>query len=250
MAKYTVQVRHIVEQACDDAGHSPTEQNWKDAWAACGLADYPIFEESYREVLNAKIIRRYFMREIGLETAGLWRFYMRERMWDVMTYYNQLYKSADLVTDPLNSESMTYNEMWNRANTGSLDEKTSSTESVKGTDTTETANEYKGQSVYSDTPMDMLQDTPSKVENLEYATNVTFDENNTEAHTQGSNTRDTQGSGTRENDTTANEDGTRTRTEEGYRTPQAELLKKYRETMLNIDQMVVNELSDLFMTVY
>lgn len=242
MSKYTTQLRWVVEQSCADAGHDPTPDNWKDAYKRLGLDDYPIFNEAYRDTLNSKIIRRYYVREIGMETVGLFAFYMRERMYDVMTYYNQLYKSQELVTDPLKSESMTYKELWERDNTGSLSETTSGTS--KGV--TESATETSDRNVFSDTPMDMLQDTPSKVENLEYASNVTYDDSNSETHSQSDGTT----SGKRDNETTGNETGSRTRAEDGYRIPQADLLEKYRKTFLNIDEMVVNELGDLFMTVY
>ena len=254
MSRYTTQVRWVVEQACADAGHDPTPDHWEDAYRRLGLDDYPIFEESYRAQLNTKIIRRYYMREIGLETVGLFAFYMRERMWDVMTYYNQLYKSAELITNPLQSESMEYRELWNQGSQGTLEETTSGTLNRTGntTNTVESATENSSRNVYSDTPMDMLQDNPSKVENLEYATNVTYDDGNTEGHTTdtGSSSTDETTGSTRSNETSGTETGNRTRSEEGYRVPQADLLKKYRETFLNIDQMVVNELGDLFMTVY
>ena len=54
MSNYTVELRQLIQNGYD-----------------IGLKDYPIFDESYRETLNNKIIMHYWMRERGAETAGL-----------------------------------------------------------------------------------------------------------------------------------------------------------------------------------
>lgn len=43
------------------------------------------------------------MREIGLETLELFRYFMRMKMWEIMPYYNQLYKSELIEFDPLST---------------------------------------------------------------------------------------------------------------------------------------------------
>lgn len=70
MSKYSLQLRWLVEQTLADAKLPNIEANWHAAYDKLGLADYPIFDETYRETLNDKIIRHYFMYEIGAETSG------------------------------------------------------------------------------------------------------------------------------------------------------------------------------------
>ena len=79
MSSYTVELRQLIQNGYD-----------------IGLKDYPIFDESYRETLNNKIITHYWMREIGAETAGLFKLYLNRTMGEIMPYYNQLYKSTQL----------------------------------------------------------------------------------------------------------------------------------------------------------
>jgi hypothetical protein len=79
MSNYTVELRQLIQNGYD-----------------IGLKDYPIFDEKYRDTLNNKIIMHYWMREIGAETAGLFKLYLNRTMTEIIPYYNQLYKSAQL----------------------------------------------------------------------------------------------------------------------------------------------------------
>ena len=83
MSKYTTELRYLIENNFD-----------------LGLDDYPIFDESYRQLLNDKIINHYYFREIGMETAELFKRYLNQTMREIMPYYNQLYKSELLEFNP------------------------------------------------------------------------------------------------------------------------------------------------------
>lgn len=67
------------------------------------LNDYPIYDESYRQVLNNKIINHFYLREIGAETPDRFNFYLGRKMQEIMPYYNQMYKSELLQFDPLSN---------------------------------------------------------------------------------------------------------------------------------------------------
>lgn len=114
MSKYTTQLRFPIEQKLSNLGYNQKESNWKYTYEMLGLKDYPIFNEAYRETLNNKIIRSYYFREIGFETLGQFSWQMRRTMFEIMPYYNQLYESQDLVTDPMYSTNMDYSETWTR----------------------------------------------------------------------------------------------------------------------------------------
>ena len=80
MAVYTIEFR-----AFFDAGFT--------------IGDYPIWDESYRNVLNEKIKNHYFFREIGQETPNRFKFYLDTKMNEIMPYYNELYKTTLLKYD-------------------------------------------------------------------------------------------------------------------------------------------------------
>lgn len=102
MSNYTTQVRFICEQAAGlsaSVGFADVEQVIQTAISKV-MPDYPIFDENYRNVLNAKILRHYYTREIGFETVGLWKLKLATKLAEIMPYYNQLYKSELLQFDP------------------------------------------------------------------------------------------------------------------------------------------------------
>lgn len=224
MSKYTTQLRWIVEQTLNDAGKPLVEDSWPFAYKTLGLDDYPLFDEAYRETLNNKIIRHYYTREIGAETVGRFRMFVRDAMHLIMPYYNQLYESERLAKgmEPLGDRNLQHTEhAWgNASNTG---ENTSQS----------SANQ---QNVYQDTPQSEM--IPTQIKNLQYATNVTIDEDSANA------------SGT--SSSSGEYDNMVERSESGYSRPQSELLQLYRDTFLNIDNSIVHdvELAQCFMTIW
>lgn len=87
MSKYTTEFRYLLEG------------EWTDE--KLGLADYPIFDESYREHLNNIIKEYYYTDEIGYETPYLFALKLKNKMKLIMPMYNQLYRSALIDIDPM-----------------------------------------------------------------------------------------------------------------------------------------------------
>ena len=193
-------------------------------YSEVGLADYPIFEETHRKILNDKIIRHYYTREIAAETVARWRMFVRDAMHLIMPYYNQLYESELLALgmEPLGDRNLSHVvHAWGTAEN-------------MGSGTTESSTDT--QNVNQDTPSSQM--IPDQVKSLEYATNATFD-------TERAN-------GKASNESTGSYDNMVQRDETGYSRPQSELLKLYRETFLNIDNDIVHdrELAQCFMTIW
>ena len=275
MSHYTTLLRWPVEQSEQKATSSLAhgQQFHTETYTRLGLSDYPIFNEAYRSQLNDKIIRRYYFREIGQETLELFRWYMRTKMFEIMPYYNQMYESELRAKglDPFIDTDVERNETWDVSGTrddatsathASTTDSTSSAESsgtatMQASDTGKTAN----RNVFQDTPMSLLDNTTAPtVQGLDYATNVTYDDGTSEnSSNTESNTSDTSSnksntgveasdSGTLDSETT--EKGKRAVTENGRRTNIADLLNKWRSTFVNIDAMILDDLSELFMGVY
>lgn len=113
MSHYTEQLRYVLETM---AGYETSPSSYRDVeyvlnntWSRA-LGDYPIFDESYREHLNKKILRHFYMQEIGYETEGLFLFELNRKMREIMPYYNQLYLTEKLELDPW--ENVNYIELY------------------------------------------------------------------------------------------------------------------------------------------
>lgn len=284
MSKYTTELRWVIEQTLDDLNLEHSESNWPHVFKVIGLDDYPIFDEGYRTELNTKIIRHYYTREIGAETVGRFRIFVRDAMHLIMPYYNQLYQSEVVAKglEPLtdrktgftehawgtsdNSGSATSNDTSTGTTTDSV-ATNSTTDTSANSDTTNKGTSTTGkQNVYQDTPQSEM--IPAQIKAMQYATNVTLDDENTattgEDHNVSTSNSTTNGTsnGTTKTDYESNASSSSTgnasydnhieRNDTGYTRPQAELLNLYRETFLNIDRDVVEdrELAQCFMTIW
>lgn len=216
MSKYTTELRWVVEQTLDDLDLAHEEANWPKCWKVLGLDDYPLFDEAHRDELNSKIVRHYYTREIAAETVGRWRLFVRDAMHLIMPYYNQLYESelAAAGIDPLTDRGMT------------------TTEHGEGKGSADTSQSATGQDVYSDTPQSEM--IPAQIKEMRYATSVNLTEGSTTGEQESEYANDLE------------------RKETGYSKSQSNLLSEWRETFLNIDQMVVDdiELRQCFLTVW
>lgn len=104
MSKYTTEVRYICETLAglsESVGYADIEQVIKNCLPKVFDFNFPIFDESYRSVLETKILRHYYTREIGLETVGLWKLKLSTKLNEIMPYYNKLYKSELIEFNPL-----------------------------------------------------------------------------------------------------------------------------------------------------
>lgn len=178
------------------------------------LQSYPIFDESYREGLNNKIIRHYWFREIGFETAALFRDRLAMTMAEIMPYYNQLYKSQLISVDPMITHRLIRELGRTENNTGNSNVSAD------------------GKTVYSDTPQGLL--SIGDIENELYASNASIANSNTDSS--ASENRN------------ANESETFFGNTSGK--SESELLIQYRKTFLNIDMEVIKELEPLFMGIW
>lgn len=224
MSKYSLQLRWLIEQTLADAKLPNIEANWHAAYDKLGLADYPIFDEAYRPTLNDKIIRHYYMYEIGAETPGLFRLFVRDTMHLIMPYYNQMYESLGVAAKilPLVDHTRTITE-----------DATGTAQSDANTDSTSAST---GQDVFSDTPQSALN--LENIKDGKYATTADF----TNAST----------SDTGKSSSTGTYDNKLSRTETGHDKAESELLLIWRETFVNIDRDVVEDkaLRECFMTIW
>ncbi|MBO7697015.1 MAG: hypothetical protein J6T10_30665 [Methanobrevibacter sp.] len=102
MSKFTTEVRYICEYY--DEGESEDLNNVDKIVHNVHnqvIGEYPIFDEEYREVLNCKILKHYYTREICAESVGLWKLWLNNRMNEIMPYYNKMYLSELIKFNPM-----------------------------------------------------------------------------------------------------------------------------------------------------
>ena len=250
MSKYTTEVRFICEVNSglnESVGYSKIEDVITGAMPKIFDFDFPIFDESYRSVLERKILKHFYTREICEETVGLWKLRLNTRLNEIMPYYNKLYKSElldfnPLYTDNLKRERTTkLNSKRETDNNGKVD--TTNNSNSAGSENSTTNN--NGSDLYSDTPQGSL----SGVESGTYLTNA---RKTNDTITNSSNTYNNSSvngkvvsSENGSDDFNSTEDYLESVI--GYAGVNAsDLLKKYRETFLNIDMMIIDNLEDLF----
>lgn len=330
MAEYTTQLRNICESL---SGNVPGE--YHDVSTIIETARpkifnfyFPIFNESYRSVLETKILRHYYTREIGQETYGLWKLRLETKLLEIMPYYNLLYESNNLKYDILNdyyverthkggreentsgkeesttnrtgqtnvtengnttlqtsgTDSVTFHSTGfdDRAVTNDTDTTTKNTTIADDTDTTTT------ETAFSDTPQGSL----SGVDKLQYLTSFTSvnatDKKGIDQEESGTQTVNSSGSDnlqyqrddttdttygkkdtnsiTRTQGTTSSDaergnstrSGNLTSTDQYIEVVQGkmggrlypEMIQAYRDSLLNIDLMIIKDLKDLFILIY
>lgn len=327
MSKYTTEVRFICEEAAgltSSVGYLGVNDVINTALPKVFNFDFPIFDETYRPILEKKILKHYYTREIGLETVGLWKLFLDTKLNEIMPYYNQLYKSELISFNPMYDVDLTRDHQLKRLEdiketgtqesdtnrNGTLDtiaNKTGTThdtslttdhgtanqdisnqKTVHGTngDTTDVTTTVSHVDKFSDTPQGALDglknDTYMSEARIVDDTNTSktivsgnddINENNTgNTTTETDATSDTTSNGR----TTQNETVNTTNTDKENRVATqntnknlnsiddyiehvtgktsgvsySKLLNEFRETFLNIDMLIINDLSDLFMNLW
>ena len=205
MAKYTITIKTLIDNNFDFQ-----------------MTNYPIFDENYRETLNNNILHHYYENEIGFETAPLFRFYLNQKLNEIMPYYNELYKVQKKLIDD--------NLLLNNVNI---------TEQLQGSNTTQTSSTSqstnKGKNLFQDTPQGNISQQDINAQNV-YATNITLNDNSINDNSSAN------GSGTNEYiKTIIGNNGGKFN---------IDVLNDIKNNLMNIDLMIINELYDLFMQIF
>lgn len=323
MSKYTTELRFVCESLC---GYAESQELSKVEEIIAKSAplifdfDYPIFDDDYKIPLEKKIIRHFYLREIGFETVGLWKLKLNDKLNEIMPYFNQLYESELLKFNPLidvdvkttsntadkgntdfsqtdtknTSDTETKKDVFSSAEHSEFDSSKSGSTSGQSTskstndgsvsDSSTSSKTYDDNDDYSDTP----QGSAGNLNNLSYLTNarhkhgdssdsttskgtskstlsndVTSKDtsSNTELSTNDKTFNSTNSVNSSRNGSTSSDVSSNTATtntqdfveniigKRGGQTYSA-MLNEFRQTFLNIDKMILDELSDLFMTIY
>ena len=202
MSKYTITIKNLIDNNFD-----------------FGLQSYPIWNESYRSILNQKILNHYYENEIGFETAGLFKFYLNNKMAEIMPYYNKIYSGIeDALSNIIGNVDL--HEESNRLNNNNVNTSSSSNSDSKN--------------LFQDTPQGKINF--AKLQDQQWATNYTNNVNdiNDSSVSTGEN----------------RENYTRHIHGNNGKLYSIEILKDIQNNMYDVDIMIINQLNDLFMGIF
>lgn len=214
-----------------------------------GLDDYPIFNEEYRPILNDAILSYYRFYEIGFKNPIEFRERLRQRMNLIMRYkYNELYKVREKEFNPLynieiieemhreTSGTTTGSSSGKGENSSSYNEESS----VNRTGTTSTGAFPTEKMLEGDLTSGLYADSASNAKNSETSS--------------GSDTETGKTSSSSSSSGTSNNTENYTHTTKGSSAglPFSKAMLQFKEfiTSYHLDEQVIGELKDLFMTVY
>lgn len=243
MSKYTTEVRFICETYAgydESQGYDKINQIISKARSRIFDFNYPLYDYSYKSVLETKILKHYYTREIGLETVALWKHFLDVKMNEIMPYYNQLYESALIKFNPLYDVNITKDHAG--SGTGKSDDKVNFTEGVN----------REGERNADETKWDYYSETPqggiTGLASLNYLTTADKQTDETEVTYSEDVDRNSETVG-KHNMESTDEYIDHIVGKQGVGS-YSKYLKEFRETFLNIDMMIINELSDLFMNLW
>lgn len=271
MSKYTTEVRFICEHEAgleESKGYSQIENILTASAPHIFDFSFPIFDEDYRLVLEKKILRHYYTREIGLETVGLWKHFLNMRMNEIMPYYNQLYATTLIEFNPLYDTDITIDhtlenekegtERGTDAMNGTIGDSATHSNTIADT-TIKTASENIGTTdLYSDTPQGALNGVVSgnyltnarKTDSLDSISDTTTFSRSDTGQNANTRTYNTVNTGEKRNNLDTTEEYLEHIRGKRGGLSYSKMIGEYRDLIINIDMMIIKDLADLFINVW
>lgn len=264
-AKYTVVLHTLMN---DPQGKEQLDR---------ALSTYPLYAKksreefipSYiptREELNRKILNHYKYREIGFETIGRFLDELEISMNEIMPLYNQLFFTADqdfniIFNVDYQRTIQRQQEAANEATGTSSDSSdvTTTGTAQESSQTTGTASSYN-KHINSKTPQDKLSVPAEGIDSVDYADEAQWNKDSSTTGGNSSSNGSTSGTSKTQNTGNTSASGSSSEKESTLETTKGnfgvvsaqDLILKYRETILNIEQQIINDprIGELFMLVY
>lgn len=199
--------------------------------------EYPsYYKGEQKTAFEKKVLDHFWTRQIGQETVGRFLLYFRRTVREIMPYYIQRYESVDLMKDPDIRPLDNYNMIEEVEESGTAENETTGSSTGSGLEKKTLA-----ESVTPEGNLNWaLNPTNPNSISLDYASNVQQEINDNHANESSESTGKTTNTGTRK----------LTRRGNIGVTTYAQLLEGYRETFLNIDMEIIEELESCFLGVY
>ena len=283
MASYTMLLRTYIEMWSQNEKDLSIRERIEIGRKKLFDFDYPFYVDDPQEKkeFETRFIRHFYMKEIGFETEGLFKFHLETWLITNMEYYNKLYESSLLEYNPLeNFRVTTKREIENKmlrkdvrdttqnssvkdSGTFSNDGSSTGKNTSKGSNTNDSFN----RNLKSDTPDGRLGITTKDGQGvIEYASNINEDVETGKGTSTSTNdgTASNKQSGKSSNSGTgevkgkdnlnSNVDNNQDLKEEKYgkigTQSYATMLQEYRNALLRVDKLLFDEIKVLFMLIY
>jgi hypothetical protein len=234
-------MKDVIELLTDGYDSTSTKDRIEQGRKILFDFDYPIFDETYRVDFETRFIRKFYMREIGFETEGLFKFNLETWLTIEMPYWNKMYESTLLAYDPLKNNST--HTSHTQTNTGS-----NTNSSTTGNDITDTTTGTNfNRNLESNNPDSRLTITANNGTGIiEYASSINEDSSN------DSSTRTSHSGGNNSSNGTVNASETFSQDRSGKIGVQtyAKMIQEHRGALINVDEQVFKKMNELFMLVY
>ena len=186
--------------------------------------DYNLYDNELKSAFEKKFIDHFYFYEIGLTPIARFKKALQIKLNDIYPYFKQLYQTELRCIDIDFMLNKDLKEQYTREVTGNSSVNQSST------------------STSNDTSLNINNDTPqNKIDDLDqFMTSASKNTDNSTMNSSGTNSA--------ENNSTE----TYSLVSQGNIgvTSSAELLEKWRNVLINIDQLIFEECNDLFMLIY
>jgi hypothetical protein len=248
MASYTMQLREYIEMFTQYQTLS-IRQQIEEGRKHLFDFEYPFFDSTYKPIFETHFIRNFYMREIGFETEGLFKFQLENWLLVNMGYFNKLFESELLVFNPLENSKLEVSQK------KTIDREQSQNTQTDGTSNSQSnANQKATQfdrQLESETPDSRLKITTQDGAGvIEYASRIDEATKNNQSDTTGESNDSTHVTGTSNANITGIEDYVESRIGKSGDQTYSKMLSEYRETLLRIEKKIFNEMNELFMLVY
>lgn len=212
MAKYTLELRTIYE-----------DTNFK-----LFDFDYEFYDNALKSNFESKFFEHYYFDEIGFPTIQKFKHMLKAKLHLIMPYYKQLY---NIEMQSINIDFLLQKDL---KETFIREIKNSS--NMNGNISSNGNNNSENININSDTPQ-------SKIDDIEkYMSNASKDKAINSYNDSNISSTDTSSNGYEKTEFSS-------KGNIGV-TSMATLVEKWREILINIDEMILNDLQDLFMQVY
>lgn len=182
--------------------------------------DYNFYSDEAKQDFEEKFINRYMFDEIGSETVARFKHYLKEKLDRIYPYYKQLYQTElRCMKDDIDFM---------------LNKDLRETETIKGSNTSNSKTQANSTTLNKESYLD------NGNASLELS----------EGNMTGISS--SEGNGITDSTQDGENEQTRTLLSQGNIgiTSSAELLEKWRNVLINIDEMIIEECRDLFMMLY
>lgn len=208
--------------------------------------EYPsYYKDAQKAEFEKKVIDHYYFRQIGQETVGRFLHMFRSKVREIMPYYIDMYKSVEIMhglENPFDNVDVleTFEQETTDSATGESSSNTSGTASSTGNHGSTADSEHR----FSNTPQGSIDNLDSYLTEASRDSGTASDTSETSSET----------SATSEGSSSSESSGTVKHTlhrkgNQGVNTFAHDIIE-FRKSIINVDEMVINELNCLFLGIY